>query len=146
MPNDPRTGRAWQQLLTLCKTSYPWTCHLCGQTIPRTPLPRGHPLEYQADHIITVDAEPRLAMRLSNLRPSHGRCNRARSNRPLTTALIQEITARFAPPSRPALAFFELEPREGGGVDDLTSAAPEGEFSLRACDMIHFEDLHRSNS
>ena len=124
---DPRTGRAWQQLLALCKASYPWTCHLCRQSIPRIDLPRGHPLEYQADHLITVDAEPRLAMRLSNLRPSHGRCNRYRSNRPLTPALIAEITARFAPPRRPALAFFDVEPREGGRVDDLTSTSSEGD-------------------
>jgi len=133
MPRDPRTGRAWQDLLQLCKASYPWVCHLCSQAIPRTPLPRGHPLEYQADHVITIDAEPRLAMRLSNLRPSHGRCNRYRGNRLLTPALIAEITARFAPPTRPALAFFELESTEGGGVDDLTSSrlegTPAGDFS-----------------
>ena len=126
MLRDPRTGRAWQQLLAQCKQHYPWTCHLCGQAIPRH-APRNHPLEYQADHVITVDAEPRLAMRLSNLRPSHGRCNRARGNRPLTPALIAEITARFAPPRRPALAFFDLDPEPGGGTGhDAKPSAPEG--------------------
>jgi len=124
---DPRTGRAWQELLKLCKASYPWICHLCGQAIPQVKLRPGHDLEYQADHVITVNAEPRLAMRLSNLRPSHARCNRARGSRPLTPALIAEITARFGQPRQPALAFFELESREGGRVDDLTSSTPEGD-------------------
>ena len=124
---DPRSGRAWQELLKLCKASYPWICHLCGQAIPRASLRPGHPLKYEADHVITVDAEPRLAMNIHNLRPSHGRCNRYRGNRPLTPALIAEITARFAPPRPPALAFFELESREGGRVDDLTSSRPEGD-------------------
>lgn len=106
MPRDPRTGRAWQALLTQCKASHPWTCHLCGQAIPHTPLPQGHPLEYQADHVITVNAEPQLAMRLTNLRPSHGRCNRYRGNRPLTPALIAEITVKYAT-RKPALDFFK---------------------------------------
>ena len=121
MPRDPRTGRAWMQLVADCKRHYPWICHLCGQAIPRG-LPPNQPLSYEADHVITVDQEPRLALNIRNLRPSHHRCNRYRSNRPLTPALIQEITARFAPRSRPALAFFD----EGGRVDDLTSSTPEG--------------------
>ena len=124
MPRDPRTGRAWQDLLAQCKQHYPWICHLCDQAIPRHLSPT-HELAYQADHVITVDAEPRLAMRLSNLRPSHRRCNQARSNRPLTPALIQEITARFAPPSRPALAFFDL-PAGGGTGRDAEPSSPVG--------------------
>jgi hypothetical protein len=108
MANDPRTGRAWTQLLALCKTSYPWICHLCGQAIPRG-LPPNHPLAYEADHVLTVKARPDLAHNIHNLRPSHHRCNRYRNDRPLTPALIAEITARYTP-TRPALTFFQGNP------------------------------------
>ena len=118
------------QLVADCKRYYPWICHLCGQAIPPG-QPANTELAYEADHVITVD-ECRKTGRLwlitsiHNLRPSHHRCNRYRNNRPFTPALIAEITAHFAPTSRPALAFFELESTEGGGVDDLPSARPEG--------------------
>lgn len=103
-------GRASHQLVQQCKAVYGWTCHLCGQPIPRHALPRGHPLKYQADHVLSYEDHPELRMVLSNLRPSHGRCNRVRGKRPLTPALIAEITVRFAP-NKPALGFFD----PGGG-------------------------------
>lgn len=106
-PGDQRGGRPWAQLVEQCKAVYGWTCHLCGQPIPRHALPRGHPLKYQADHIKSYEDHPELRMVLSNLRPSHGRCNRVRGKRPLTPALIAEITVRFTPPRKPALDFFD---------------------------------------
>lgn len=105
-PHDPRTGRAWITLIHLCQRTYPWTCHLCGQPIPRG-LPANHPLAYEADHVLTVKQRPDLARSIHNLRPSHHRCNRHRRARPLTPALIAEITARYAQPKPPALQFFE---------------------------------------
>ena len=117
-PGDPRTGSAWQQLIADCKRYYPWICHLCGQTIPHGQPPNTQ-LAYEVDHVITVDECLKtgrlwLTRYIHNLRPSHHRCNRCRNNRPLTPALIDEITAKFAPPSRPALAFFDVELQEGG--------------------------------
>lgn len=104
---DQRTGRAWMALVSECKQTYPWVCHLCGQPIPRG-VHRDHPLAYQADHVLPVKTHPHLSMVLANCRPSHRRCNRYRSNKPLTPALIAEITAKFAgSASRPALAFFD---------------------------------------
>ncbi len=111
MANDPRTGRAWTEIIALCKASYPWVCHLCDQPIPRG-LPAGHGLAYEADHIITVNECQRtgrhwLIHNVRNLQPSHLRCNRYRGKRPLTPALRAEIRARFTPTTRPALTFFE---------------------------------------
>lgn len=123
MPRDLRTGRAWQLLIEQCKAVRGWTCHLCGQPIPRHWLPLGHPLKYEADHVLSYDEHPALRMALSNLRPSHGRCNRYRGKRTLTPALVAEITAKFAT-RRPALDFFE-----GRGVVTQrdTPQAPAGD-------------------
>lgn len=121
MPGDLRGGRAWEALVDQCKAHYPWVCHLCGQPIPRHPLPRGHPLKYQADHVLPYKTHPALRMALSNLRPSHGRCNRHRGLRPLTEGLIAEITALFAP-RRPALDFFDVI--EAGGVPPERRSEP----------------------
>lgn len=110
---EQRAGRAWQLLIEQCKAVHGWTCHLCGQSIPRGPLPLGHPLKYHADHVQSYEDYPELRMALSNLRPSHGRCNRYRGKRPLTPGLVAEITLRFTT-HRPALDFFK---GVGGGPE-----------------------------
>lgn len=101
---DPRSGQAWVDLINECKATLPWTCHLCGQLIPRG-VHRNHPLAYQVDHVHPVSTHPHLGRVVANLRPSHRRCNRARGKRPLTTALVAEFTTRYA--HRPALSFFD---------------------------------------
>lgn len=106
MPKDWRSTRAWRALVEQCKRTYGWTCHLCGQPIPRR-LEAGHPLSYQADHVLPYATHPLLGMALSNLRPSHRRCNQYRGARPLTPALVAQITARFRPRPKPALRFFD---------------------------------------
>jgi hypothetical protein len=69
---------------------------------------RYHPLAYQADHVKSYDDHPLLRMVLTNLRPSHRRCNRLRGKRELTPELIAEITQRYAEHAeRPALRFFD---------------------------------------
>lgn len=110
MVRDLRSGRAWQNLLAQCKAHWGWTCHLCGQPIPRQ-LPVGHPLKYEADHVLPYKTHPHLRMALSNLRPSHARCNQYRGKLPLTPGLIAEITAKFAM-RRPALDFFNVDAGE----------------------------------
>lgn len=110
-----QAGRAWTDLVELAKTKYPWVCHLCGEPIPKHQLPRGHPLRYEADHVLPASTHPHLVLVLTNVRPSHSRCNKYRGNRPLTKALIAEIKARFVT-KRPALEFFAaIERWEGGG-------------------------------
>jgi hypothetical protein len=113
MTNDPRTGRAWMNLITQCKSSYPWICHLCNQPIPRG-LPAGHNLHFEADHVTSVDECRRtgrlwLILDIRNLRPSHRQCNQYRGKRKLTPALKAEIRARYTP-TQPALTFFQGNP------------------------------------
>jgi len=102
---DPRSGQAWVDLIIQCKRTYPWMCHLCGQPIPHG-VHRDHPLAYQVDHIHPVATHPWLARALTNLAPAHRRCNRARGTRPLTPALVAELTTRYGHSERPALGFF----------------------------------------
>lgn len=99
---DQRAGRPWQRLVEACKTTYPWTCHLCEQPIPHG-LHRRHPLAYQADHVQPYETHPHLRMDITNLRPSHRQCNQYRGKRPITPALLAEIQLRFVDPPRPAL-------------------------------------------
>jgi 5-methylcytosine-specific restriction endonuclease McrA len=106
MAGDPRKTRHWRYtVVPLVKASYPWVCHLCGQAIP-TDVGWRDPLAFEADHVLTVSTHPELAYELSNLRPSHRRCNTARRDRPLTLALVGELTERFTVYTPPALRFF----------------------------------------
>lgn len=107
MPGDPRKTRRWRYtVVPMVKANYPWICHLCGQVIPEGVGWRD-PLAFEADHILTVRERPDLAFELSNLRPSHRRCNTARKGRPYSAALVGEFTARFTTYTPPALKFFE---------------------------------------
>lgn len=103
---EQRRGRAWMALVSECKQTYPWTCHLCGQAIP-VGAHKDDPLAYQVDHIYPVSTHPHLVRVLANCRPSHRQCNNYRKARPLTPALVAEVTAKFAPLTvRPALEWF----------------------------------------
>lgn len=102
---DPRKSHAHQQLKLLCQLTYPWTCHLCGQAIPRGVHWR-HPLAYEPDHLLTVNERPDLALSIDNVRPSHRRCNQARNNKPYTPGLVLELTERFSVRTPDALRIF----------------------------------------
>lgn len=105
-PKDPRRTRYWREVVVpLVQATYPWVCHLCGQAIPDG-VPSLDPMSYEADHILTVGSHPHLAYVITNLRPSHRRCNTLRGGRALTDQLVREITARFAVYEPPALRFF----------------------------------------
>lgn len=106
MPSDPRKTYRWRYVVVpQVKAQYAWVCHLCGQAIPEGVGWRD-PLAFEADHILTVSERPELAFDLTNLRPSHRRCNTARKARPLTPALVGELTQRFTEYTPPALKFF----------------------------------------
>src|SRR4051812_3283097 len=112
-----RSGtRAEAKLVALCKRTYPWICHLCGNPIPR--VQAGHPQSYEADHVQTYAHAPHLRLDIRNLRPAHKCCNQWRRTRPVTPELKQMIMARYAAryleQPRPALAWF-LDHDQGGG-------------------------------
>jgi 5-methylcytosine-specific restriction endonuclease McrA len=82
-PNTSRTGttaylRARSRLLRRAmRLRLP--CHLCGKPIDyslRTPDPGSFEADHVSPHSLGGTDD------LDNLRPSHRRCNRARSNRP----------------------------------------------------------------
>jgi len=102
---NPCKGRAWQSISAQVAATYGWTCHLCGEPIPRG-LPLRHPLRFQVDHVKPKSIYPHLALTLSNLRPSHQRCNKYRGARTVTPELIAEIQARFTS-ARKAMNFFQ---------------------------------------
>jgi 5-methylcytosine-specific restriction endonuclease McrA len=69
-------GQGYEALTAQVKAEEP-TCWLCGQQIDpwrRWPDPEA----FQADHVIKASVAPWLARARSNLRASHGRCNRER--------------------------------------------------------------------
>lgn len=110
-PPDPRRTHQWTHVVVpQVKAMYPWVCHLCQQLIPTEAR---HPdlLAFEPDHVLPVATHPHLAYALSNLRPSHRRCNAARKDRPLTPELIAEFTMRFTAYTPPALKFFREDGR-----------------------------------
>ena len=54
-------GRAWANVVKLAKATYPWTCHLCGEPIPRH-VPLTHPLRYEGDHVLPASTHPHLVL------------------------------------------------------------------------------------
>lgn len=76
-------------------------CWLCGQRIdytlkqrPGRPIPDG---AFEADHYKGWAAYPQLRLDRGNLRPSHHRCNRGRSDKPAEQA---RVTLALGEPSR----------------------------------------------
>lgn len=83
--DDPRYKRLIRDYRAECAAAH-LPCWLCGQPIdyslrhkPGRPTPDG---AFEADHYKTWSEYPRLRMDRANLRPSHLRCNRSRSNSP----------------------------------------------------------------
>lgn len=103
---DPRRTHRWQHVVVpQVKATFPWICHLCQQLIPHD-AKHPDPLAFEPDHLLPVITHPHLAYEISNLRPSHRRCNAARKDRPLTPELVFEFTTRFSEYTPPALRFF----------------------------------------
>lgn len=55
-------------------------CHICGQAIDYLAEPSTSPDSWEPDHVIPVSKRPDLELDLSNIAPSHMRCNRARGD------------------------------------------------------------------
>ena len=87
--DDPRYQRMIRAYRAECAAaSLP--CWLCRQAIdyrlrhkPGRPIPDG---AFEADHYKSWSEYPHLRMDRGNLRPSHHRCNRRRSNKPASEA------------------------------------------------------------
>lgn len=56
-------------------------CHLCQQPIDYTLPPGEYPDSWSPDHIYTFHDRPDLELDLSNVAPSHRRCNYARGTK-----------------------------------------------------------------
>lgn len=56
-------------------------CWLCRQPIDYSAAPQT-PEAFEPDHYHPVESHPHLAYDMTNLRPSHCRCNRARQDTP----------------------------------------------------------------
>lgn len=55
-------------------------CHICGERIDYTLTPSSAPLSWEPDHLIPVSKDPTRELDLTNVAPSHMRCNRQRGN------------------------------------------------------------------
>ena len=55
-------------------------CHICGEPIDYFLPPSSGPDAYEPDHLIPVHMRPDLELDLSNIAPSHRRCNRQRGD------------------------------------------------------------------
>lgn len=74
-------SRAWRELRAALKAE--WApqnpaCALCGQATIDWDGPANAADSFEPDHIWSRKTHPELALVRSNLRPSHGRCNRSR--------------------------------------------------------------------
>lgn len=76
-----RTTTAWRKVRRMAwdrdrKTHAP--CHICGDPIDYTIAPSSAPLSWEPDHIQPFARRPDLELDLTNIAPSHMRCNRQR--------------------------------------------------------------------
>lgn len=55
-------------------------CWICGQPIDYTAAPSSTPDSWEPDHYLPRSRHPEYALDPSNIRPSHKKCNRSRSN------------------------------------------------------------------
>ena len=55
-------------------------CHICRQPIDYSLEPSSAPNAWEPDHILPVSKRPDLELDLNNIKASHMRCNRARSD------------------------------------------------------------------
>ena len=59
-------------------------CQICGQPIDYQAIPSSTPDSWEPDHIIPVSIDNTKELDINNVRPTHRRCNRARSNKDIT--------------------------------------------------------------
>lgn len=55
-------------------------CHICGQPINYSIKPSSAPNAWEPDHIVPVAKDPSRELDLTNVAPSHTRCNRTRGS------------------------------------------------------------------
>lgn len=93
MDKDPRRGRRWIAVKQAAhrRDSQAVTryadgtvevgarCWICGGRIDYAAKPQT-PFAYEPDHVEPVERRPDLAYELSNIRPSHCKCNRSRGD------------------------------------------------------------------
>lgn len=84
-------GRAWRVL----KDSFRKRCQeldarcwICDQAINYQANWR-EPTSFEADHVQPVTTHPHLALLMSNLRPAHQSCNRARGTKPISGTWVK---------------------------------------------------------
>ena len=70
-------------------------CHICGEPIDYFVPPSSSPDSYEPDHLIPVHLRPDLELDLTNIAPSHRRCNRQRGDGTNGTNTIGERSRRW---------------------------------------------------
>ena len=70
-------------------------CHICGEPIDYFVPPSSTPDSYEPDHLIPVHLRPDLELDLTNIAPSHRRCNRQRGDGTNGTNTIGERSRRW---------------------------------------------------
>ena len=70
-------------------------CHICGEPIDYFVPPSSTPDSYEPDHLIPVSLRPDLELDLTNIAPSHRRCNRQRGDGTNGTNTIGERSRRW---------------------------------------------------
>lgn len=78
-----RAGRPWRRIREMAynrdkKVGAP--CWWCGQPINYMLPPSSSPDSWEGDHKIPVSTAPALELDLTNVAPSHKRCNRSRGD------------------------------------------------------------------
>jgi hypothetical protein len=76
-------GHHWEKLAKQAKSVYPPTCHLCNGRIDVT-LTRFDPDSWALDHLYPVAIYGDTLPDISQVRPSHRKCNSRRGVQPLT--------------------------------------------------------------
>ena len=70
-------------------------CHICGEPIDYFVPPSSTPDSYEPDHLIPVSLRPDLELDLTNIAPSHRRCNRQRGDGTNGTNAIGERSRKW---------------------------------------------------
>ena len=70
-------------------------CHICGEPIDYFVPPSSTPDSYEPDHLIPVSLRPDLELDLTNIAPSHRRCNRQRGDGTNGTNVIGERSRKW---------------------------------------------------
>ena len=81
--NTPPRSSKWKRVRGLC-----WdrdrharaVCHICGEPIDYSLPPSSAPNAWEPDHIVPFCKDPSLELDMTNIAPSHVRCNRVRGD------------------------------------------------------------------